>query len=392
MHRKIVRPALLPTAVVIGLIILVSNRLTSTSSAQSSCDNPPVDVTRISNVWDKTNFCIYQDGVFDEIISGGVPRDGIPPIDNPSFEPIDVASEWLQPQSPVIAFELNDTARAYPLAILTRHEIVNDMVGDTPVAVTFCPLCNSAIVFDRQVDGQTLRFGVSGLLRNSDLIMWDDLTQSWWQQFTGEGIVGAYTGTALTMLPSQVVSFGAFVEQYPEGEVLSRNGSLSYGTNPYTGYDSTSSPFLFRGELDDRFPATERVLAGLIGGQAVAYPFSALVEEVVINDSVGDTNVVAIWQSGAASALDQSSIDASRDVGMAALYNRNINGQLLTFRVDETGAIRDDQTNSVWNIFGTATAGDMSGSQLEQELAFPHFWFAWAAFRPETLVYSLTDQ
>ena len=225
--------------------------------AQSSCDNPPLDVSGLVRVWDKTYFCQFQAGVFAEIISGGVGRDGIPPIDNPTFESIADASIWLQSQSPVIAFEWDGIARAYPLAILTRHEIVNDVVANVPVAVTFCPLCNSAVVFDRTVNEQVLRFGVSGLLRNSDLIMWDDVTQSWWQQFTGEGIVGEYTGTMLTLLPSQVVGYDAFIEQYPEGEVLSRDGR-SYGSNPYVGYDSSSQPFLFRGELDDRLLPTDR--------------------------------------------------------------------------------------------------------------------------------------
>jgi hypothetical protein len=355
-------------------------------SAQLSCDDPPIDVRGLVTVWDKTDFCLHQEGVYDEILSGGVPRDGIPPIDNPTFEPIADASTWLQPQSPVIAFELNGVARAYPLAILTRHEIVNDIVADVPVAVTFCPLCNSAVVFERTVDGQVLRLGVSGLLRNSDLIMWDDLTQSWWQQFTGEGIVGTYTGTQLTLLPSQVVGFGAFMAQFPDGEVLSR-GSRSYGSNPYVGYDSSAQPFLFRGEIDDRLFPTERVLGTLIGGAAVAYPFPTLAEQIVINDTVGGIDVVAFWQPGATSALDQSSIDDSRDVGMAALFNRTLDGRTLTFSADADGVIRDDQTGSAWNVFGTATDGELSGSQLRQELAFPHFWFAWAAFRPETTIY-----
>lgn len=358
----------------------------TTVSAQSSCDNPPLDVSGLTRVWDKTDFCQFQAGVFDEIISGGVGRDGIPPIDNPTFESIADASTWLQPQSPVIALEVEGAARAYPLAILTRHEIVNDVVIGVPVAVTFCPLCNSAVVFDRTVDGQVLRFGVSGLLRNSDLIMWDDLTQSWWQQFTGEGIVGSYTGTQLTLLPSQVVGFGAFVEQYPDGEVLSRGGR-TYATNPYVGYDSSAQPFLFRGELDDRLFATERVLGTVLGGEAVAYPFPVLAEAIVINDTVGGIDVVALWQPGATSALDQSSIDASRDVGMAALYSRELDGQILRFSVNADGVIHDDQTGSAWNVFGTATDGNLSGSQLRQQFAFPHFWFAWAAFRPETSIY-----
>ncbi|MBK8035359.1 MAG: DUF3179 domain-containing protein [Chloroflexi bacterium] len=189
------------------------------------------------------------------------------------------------------------------------------------------------------MDGQVLRFGVSGLLRNSDLIMWDDVTQSWWQQFTGEGIVGSYTGTQLNLLPSQVVGFGAFVEQYPHGEVLSRNGR-TYATNPYVGYDSSAQPFLFRGELDERLFATERVLGALIGGEAVAYPFPMLAEAIVINDTISGRAVVAFWQPGATSALDQSSIDASRDVGMAALYRRELDGQTLTFSADAAGAIQ----------------------------------------------------
>lgn len=354
--------------------------------AQLSCENPPIDVSNLVRVWEKTDFCQFQEGVFDEILSGGVPRDGIPPIDDPEYEPIQIAAEWLQPQSPVIAFEWNGIARAYPLAILTRHEIVNTFYGDDAVAVTFCPLCNSAVVFDRTVDGEVFRFGVSGLLRHSDLIMWDDVTQSWWQQFTGEGIVGEYTDHLLTILPAHVVGFGAFVEQFPEGEVLSRRGR-SYGSNPYVGYDTNPQPFLFQGQPDTRLFPTERVLAALIAGEAVAYPFPLLAHRGVINDTIGGFDVVAFWQPGATSALDRGSIDDSRDVGMAALYNRELDGEVLTFSLGEDGVIRDDQTGSAWNVFGTAIDGELSGSQLQQELAFPHFWFSWAAFRPETRLY-----
>jgi len=359
--------------------------------AQVTCDDPPFDITQAVTVWDKTDFCTYQDGVFDQILSGGVPRDGIPPIDAPQFESIAAASAWLQPQSPVIAVQLDGEARAYPLAILTRHEIVNDTIGEAAIAVTFCPLCNSAIVFDRTVDGQTLRFGVSGLLRNSDLIMWDDATQSWWQQFTGQGIVGQYTGTQLTVLPSQVVGFGQFTEQYPDGLVLSRESGFgnSYGSNPYAGYDSSEQPFLFTGVVDARLPATERVLAGLVGETPVAYPFSILSERGVINDTIADENVVALWQGGVASALDGRDIDSSKDVGTAALFSRELDDQTLTFSLGAGDMIQDDQTGSTWNVFGTAVAGDLAGAQLEPFIAAPHFWFAWAAFQPETVLYTV---
>ena len=324
-----------------------------------------------------------------EIISGGVGRDGIPPIDNPSFTSLDQAPGWLQSQSPVIAVEINNDARAYPLAVLTQHEIVNDVIGDQPVAVTFCPLCNSAIAYSRVVAGETLRFGVSGLLRNSDLIMWDNVTESWWQQLTGEAIVGDYTGTKLDIVSSQVVSFAAFQEQYPDGQVLNGSGGFgrSYGRNPYIGYDSSPSPFLFRGEIDDRLMAVERVLAGVINNQAIAYPFSLLEQEQIVNDIVAETPIVVFWQPGATSALDEADINASTDVGMAVMYDPVVDGETLTFRQSD-GIIRDDQTGSEWNIFGIATSGELAGTQLTQIHAFPHFWFSWAAFFPDTQLYS----
>lgn len=148
-------------------------------------------------------------------------RDGIRPIDEPIFDTVDDASEWLSDREPVIAVKVNDIARAYPLGILISHEIVNDEFGGTPVAVTYCPLCNSAVGFIREVDGRTLRFGVSGLLRNSDLVMWDDATTSLWQQITGEAIVGEFTGTKLQLIPTPIVSFGDFADSYTDGEVLS---------------------------------------------------------------------------------------------------------------------------------------------------------------------------
>ena len=202
----------------------------------------------------------------DDVVSGGVPRDGIPPIDNPRFQPVDSVVH-LSANSPVVALNIAGDARAYPLEVLTRHEIVNDVVGDIPVAVTFCPLCNSALVYDRRVDGETLRFGVSGNLLNSDLIMWDDATESWWQQLTGYAIVGEYTGRRLEFVTSQMISFAVFRERYPLGQVL-QGPFGAYGRNPYAGYDSSAAPFLFRGRPDDRLHATERVLGAEVGGTA----------------------------------------------------------------------------------------------------------------------------
>jgi hypothetical protein len=370
------------------LLVIVSLGVGHSAYAQSSCEDPfaGVDVRFNASLWEQTDFCQHSIDYAD-ILWGGVPPDGIPPIDAPQFQPIaDV--DWLQSQSPVLAVEINGDARAYPLAIMTWHEIVNDVVGDTPVVVTFCPLCNSALVFDRRVGDETLTFGVSGNLRNSDLIMWDRQTQSWWQQFTGEGIVGVYTGTELTPIPALVTSYGAFVEQYPDGQVLSRDTGITrpYGQNPYEFYDRTESPFLFAGEVDTRLSATEHVLAGFVNGVATAYPFPVLREQGVINDIVGNVPVVALWQGGATSALNAPTIDEGEDIGWAGLYRRVVDETTLTFALAD-GMIRDSETGSAWNAFGTAIEGELVGTQLELELAAPHFWFAWAAFMPQTLVY-----
>jgi len=359
---------------------------TSDTVAQNSADCAP---SRLQRGWPDTNFCNNQID-FDSVISGGPGKDGIPAVNNPEMQTVEQAQEWLNPNSPVIAVEIDGDARAYPHAILMWHEIANDEIAGIPVAVTFCPLCNSSIIFDRRVDGQVLEFGVSGNLRNSDMIMFDRQTESWWQQFTGEGIVGDFNETLLDIIPSQVIGFGQFAERFPDGQVMSRETGFrrSYGSNPYTNYDSSSRPFLFRGDVDSRLPATERVLAGEIGGEPIAYPFSTLFEELVINDTVGGEDIVAFWQPGVASSLDRSVIDQSQDVGTANIYSRVVDGQTLTFII-ENDQLVDEETGSTWNLFGEATSGELEGTQLQQKIAAPHFWFAWAAFHPETEVWGL---
>ncbi len=383
---------LLPGLMACFLLIAGVFALPQTGHAQDDTDEECAP-SRLTRAWPETDFC--QNNIdFDTVMSGGVSKDQIPAVDDPAMESVEQASEWLGERSPVIAVEIDGEARAYPQAVLIWHEIANDTISDVPVSVTFCPLCNSSIVFDRRVNDEVLSFGVSGNLRNSDLIMYDRETESWWQQFTGEGIVGEYTDTLLDIIPSQVIGFEQFAEQYPEGLVMSRETGYSrrYGSNPYTNYDQ-GQPFLFRGEVDDRLRANERVLAGEIGGEFMAYPFPALQEEIVINDTLGtDENevpVVAFWQPGTASALSEPVIDTATDIGTAALYDRNLGGEVLTFTWDsESNTLIDDQTGSAWNLFGEAVSGELEGQRLNRLVAAPHFWFAWAAFHPETAVYS----
>lgn len=326
---------------------------------------------------------------YDEILSGGPPKDGIPAIDNPKFVSVEEADQWLEPQEPVILFEVDDDARAYPLQILTWHEIVNDELGGVPVAVTFCPLCNSALSFDRRLDGQVLEFGTSGLLRHSDLVMYDRTTESLWQQFTGEAIIGDLAGKQLTFLPSAIVSYDDFRETHPDGRVLSRETGYSrpYGENPYAGYDTIGqNPFLFQGETDDRLPAMARVVTVSLGEEDVAYPYSVLEEKRVINDNVGGQDLVVFFTPGTNSALGAPIIAEAADVGATNVFDPHVDGEKLTFAIaGET--ITDEQTGSEWNLLGEAVAGELVGKELMPIVHGDQFWFSWAAFKPDTIIY-----
>ena len=186
----------------------------------------------VAETW-RTNFDARSIDL-NEITSGGPPKDGIPPIDDPVFEPLASVNN-LADTEPVVSIIINGDARAYPLQVLMWHEIVNDTVGGVPVSVTFCPLCNAAVAFDRRLDDMVLDFGTTGRLRNSDLVMYDRQTESWWQQFLGEAIVGDLTGRTLKMIPSRLESFARFRDRAPEGKVLVPNdpGMRRYGANPY---------------------------------------------------------------------------------------------------------------------------------------------------------------
>ena len=188
--------------------------------------------------WPNTDFDTASVDL-SEIMSGGPPKDGIPSIDDPKFVPVAESSD-LGANEPVIGLTVNGESRAYPLRILTWHEIVNDSVGGVPVSVTFCPLCNATIVFDRRSGGEVLDFGTTGRLRKSDLVMYDRQSESWWQQFTGQAIVGEKVGTVLDRIPATIVAFEDFRDAYPKSPVLSRRTGhhRAYGNNPYRGYDT----------------------------------------------------------------------------------------------------------------------------------------------------------
>lgn len=370
---------------------------TATTAGPSPQQAPPDLVSG----WPKTDFTRHTID-FDEILAGCPGRDCIPALDAegatsiPSrpggrarFAP--VAEVAYPEQLPVAYVKLDGIVRGYPLHILTWHEIVNDRFGDVPVAVTFCPLCNTALAFDRRVNGEVLDFGVSGNLRNSDLIMWDRQTESWWQQATGEGIVGELAGTQLEPIPVAVISYGDFVKAFPTAEALTEETGFArdYGINPYGGYDALgSTPFLFNGTFDPRLDALERVVGLGSGDRSLAVPFAALSEHGVANVTVGDQRLVVLWAPGTVSALDDSVIATSDDIGAAVAYVPSAGGEELTFMQDAPGGFRDSETGSTWDVTGLATAGPLAGQRLEVAVHTVHFWFAWAAFHAGTGIWA----
>lgn len=339
--------------------------------------------------WAATDFSQRNIGM-QEVTRGGPSKDGIPAIDEPEFVSTTAAAQWLSPKEPVITLEHGGEARAYPLQILLYHEIVNDRVAGTPVTVTFCPLCYSAIVFDRRVNGTTLDFGTTGRVRKSDLVMYDRQSESWWQQLTGTGIIGNYTGTTLVRLPSMITSFESFRTSYPAGRVLSKatGSNRPYGNNPYPGYDDISStPFLLNETPDPRLPPMERILALQTGERQRIYPFSVLRIQPVINDRLNGRAVAIFSKADVLSAVDAAAIRHSQETLMAAAFSRELNGSTLTFRQDGDRIV-DTGTESVWNIYGKAVSGPLTGQSLTAVDSGIHFAFAWLAFYPQTEIYA----
>ncbi len=315
------------------------------------------------------------------IRSGGPPPDGIPPIDEPRFvvaEDVD----FLDGEEPVLALTVEDETRAYPVQVLIWHEIVNDTIDGVPVTVSYCPLCNSAIAYDRRLGDRILDFGTSGQLYNSALVMYDRQTESLWSHFTGEAVVGHLTGSQLDTFPVATVSWASFRDAHPKALVLSRETGhdRSYGTNPYPGYDDVgTAPFLFDGEVDGRLAAKERIIGIDLPDGAVAVTEDHLRDEGVVEID----DIVAWHRPGVASALDAADIAEGRDVGASNVFASTVNGDRLTFRATAAG-FEDVETGSLWNILGTAVSGPLEGTQLTVIEHVDTFWFAWAAFQPDT--------
>lgn len=367
----------------------------------------------------------------EQILSAGPPPQGIPALGftgdrngylppTPSGQLVPVAqATGLNPEEPVIVY----ASKAYPLRILLWHEIINDSLA--PLAITFSPSTNSTAVFDRRIAitdtereavlklnpkakiaaldatykamykaqtaqdapewGLEVSFGTSGMLYNANTLIFDSLTSTVFSQLSGRGAVGLLADRSLLRYPSQVVSLAAFAKAYPGGQVfsLSTGFDRNYNQNPYFGYERSGQTALMMGVVDGRVAVKERIVGLELGNQGVAYTYNNLASKRVINDTVGTTDLVVWWAPNTRSVLDAGRIDQAKDVGAVGVFNRKLGSRTLNFVWDKDAWV-DQETKSRWNILGQAVAGPMQGQQLEAIAHNSAFWFAWAAFWPNT--------
>ena len=307
----------------------------------------------------------------DRIKGGGPPKDGIPSIDNPVFAEI-LNSDFMSDSDTVIGLEINGEAKAYPIFVLVWHEIVNDRVGDIPVSVTYCPLCYTSQVFERIVDGQEVEFGTSGNLYNSNLLMYDRFTESYWSQALGIAVKGELTGYRLNLIPFDVITWGDWKKLHPDTLVLTTDTGYirSYATDPYGNY-YTEPRIMFPVEhRDDRLNPKEIIIGFNQDDVFKAYKQDDIESKILINDFIGDVPVMMV------SLFPENS----------RAFERTVNGNILEFVYDD-GKILDVQTYSEWNYDGLSVSGENVGMQLKRMPIEPGFWFEWVAFHPQTLIY-----
>jgi len=327
-----------------------------------------------------------------------LPKGSFPTLDFPTFVGKSEGIKMFFIKEPVIVIEIKGLAKAYPLNILTMHEISNDELSGVPILVTYCPLCNSGIVYDRnlQFKGKDylLEFEASGMLRNSDMVMLDRTTETLWQQLMGTAIVGTFNEAELEMLPSIIISVEEFFTRYPNGKILSKKTGFTedekrYGYNPYKNYDEKIAPlqqFFDSDKVDKRLPAMERVVDIEYNENYKIYPFKSVAKKGVINDVFKTKKVVLFYKSGTVSVLDEDYIVASKNIGSVTVFNAIIEKQHLTFK-KKRGLFIDTKTGSKWDITGYCYAGKFKGKQLQIEPHSNHFAFAWLAFHPESEIY-----
>jgi len=365
LNLKIVAPVILIVAVIVVFTVSFQD-IPITNQIESDA----IDFKSTELILMETNG-IKHNIPLDKIKGGGPPKDGIPSIDNPIFANV-LDSQFMSDSDTVIGLEINGETKAYPIFILVWHEIINDKVGGIPVAVTYCPLCYTNQVFERLIDGQEVEFGTSGKLYNSNLLMYDRLTESYWSQALGIAVKGELTGYELNLIPFDVITWGDWKKLHPDTVVLTTDTGYirSYATDPYGNY-YTEPRIMFPVEhSDDRMHPKEIIIGFNQDHIYKAYKQNDIELNIIINDSIGETPVMLI------SLYSENS----------RAFERTINELVLNFEYVD-GKILDLQTNSEWNYDGLSISGEYQGVQLKRMPIEPGFWFEWFAFHPQTLVY-----
>jgi Protein of unknown function (DUF3179) len=318
--------------------------------------------------------------------AAGAAAHGIPAIIRPRFDSASVASRLLQPTDLVLGVDIRGDARAYPVKLLALHEAVDDEVGGRPIAVTWCPLCASAAVFDRRVAGRVLTFAVTGRLHHANQVLYDQLTHSLWSQLADHAISGPLRGRKLRLVAASEQTWRAWLAAHPRTRVLSIRRDLfaSDFVHPFTyldfrGEESSDDPYLayeqkvsvYYGFRIDGISGASRVVGVIVDDRAKAYPEGLLAARHAVNDRLAGVPIVIVW-SGLART--------------PAVFSRRLDGRVLLFRWSG-GALDDTITGSRWNpASGRATSGRLLGSLL-RPIAFTHpYWFAWRSFHPRTRI------
>jgi hypothetical protein len=336
-------------------------------------DNESVDGQPESQVKDP-----YLDEFAENLISGGPPKDGIPPIEEPEYITVTEADGRMNDGDVVFVLEASDPVKIFPQYVLVWHEIVNEDLAGEPISVTYCPLTGSAVGYMGLVGTEATTFGTSGKLVNSNLVMYDRETGSYWPQVLGRAITGAYKGEVLDQFPLVWTRWGNAKAEYPDALVLSDDTGFlrNYGSDPYGSYLDEDSyyykgnPFMPVMNRDARLSPKEVVIGVKSGGSQLAILKSRVAEERVVNLVVGDTPVVAFYDE---------------DLDAVRVFVRIIEGQVLEFASEGSGIV--DDRGSTWSEVGRALGGPLEGASLVHADYFDVMWFSWVAYYPDTELY-----
>ncbi|MBI2140837.1 DUF3179 domain-containing protein [Candidatus Woesearchaeota archaeon] len=307
----------------------------------------------------------------DEIVEV-LPQDRIPAIDSPKFITAPEAENWLNNDEIVLGLYLDGEARAYPEQIMTWHEIVNDEVRGKPLAITFCPLCDTGIAFERRINGETVTFGTSGKLYNNNLLMYDRKTKTLWNQLTGKGAVGELAGQKLAVVPIETTTWARWKKLYPETKVLSRDTGHArpYGTDPYGGYKDSEGTLFPVAVKDERLFAKARIQGIELNGKYKAYNEESILTVGLLNDNFEGRELLVI---------------ADPETAAVKLFDRSIGTKVMRFNLSSGKLL--DQTGGEWQVSGSslkAVSGELKNAEIQQLPSIGAFWFSWAAQHPET--------